>query len=241
MDFPEGAKLIWFGRNRQMDRKYLQAWRHSPLTYTKQTALDSFWNADRYEIFLGNDPDGDLFQRASQLLMTNQFYPPEVMASVSDYSLQERRVRLGDRILQRIKIFQIRQHPLLEALTVNEITEVVEEPRRVGFTYTTTRTHSEVGEWSPAIDWRADNDVVLVIQVLSRIQPNTSLLIHRFTRKFQLRAHRISIRHFVRLLFNRSATIRKAPFSTDLFPAGLLTMAVLFLLLALLGVNRQTP
>lgn len=240
MPYPESAKPVWFGRERWMDGEYLQEWRLSPITFSRNIDLDQFWNADRYEIFLGNDSSGNLFQRASRLVMTNQFYPPEVMLATSDFSLQKRQIHLGDRILQRIIVLRMFQRPVLELLTMNVITEVIEEPRRIGFTYSTTLTHSEVGEWSPTIEWRPNNDVVLVIHVLSRARPETSSFARRFTRKMQLRAHRLSIANFVSLLNNRPHPVHSAQFSADLLPASLLVTAFLLVLVTLLGVNRQS-
>jgi uncharacterized protein (UPF0548 family) len=204
MQAPLGALRIWFGREPSEDAAYLTAWRDAAITYAPATALDSSWNVDRYEVILGHDTTGALFRRAAQLVLRNQFYPQEVMTTVSDFSLEDRPVRVGDRIVQRIRIFQYNTKPILEVLTMNEITQVIDEPRQAGFTYTTTQAHSEIGEWSPRVEWRENGEVALIIEVVSRSMPGTSPLAQRLTRRLQLRAHAMSIENFRALLAGRT-------------------------------------
>lgn len=196
MQEPYGALLIWFSRSQPDDTHYLSAWRDTALTYTPDVPLDNNWNVDRYEAVLGYDESGKLFRQASQIIMHNQLYPSEVMTSVSDFGLENRPLRAGDRIVQRVRVFQYNTKPILEALTMNEITEVVNEPRRVGFTYTTTQAHNEIGEWSPRVEWRDNGEVVLIIEVISRSMPGTPSLARCLTRHLQIRAHTISIENF---------------------------------------------
>lgn len=204
MTFPAGAVPVWFGKNHQNDHNLLKEWKDAPLTYRTVEEFDPQWNVDRYEIILGNDPSGKLFERAARLALRNQFYPPEVLTSVSDFLLENRDVQVGDRVLQRIRVFQYNTLPVMEVLTLNEITSVVNEPRRAGFTYTTTEAHSELGEWSPVVEWRENGEVALVIDVVSRAKPGASPLSGWFTRKMQLRAHKLSVENFQRLLLGRA-------------------------------------
>lgn len=204
MQEPQGALRVWFGQAQSEDAQYLSTWRDAALTYAPDTPLDSSWNVDRYEVILGHDTTGALFQRAAQLVLRNQFYPAEVMSTVSDFALEGRPVRPGDRIVQRVRVLQYNTKPILEVLTMNEITEVIEEPRQAGFTYTTTQAHSEVGEWSPRVEWREDGEVALIIEVVSRSMPGSSALGRRLTRHLQLRAHTLSIENFRALLAGRA-------------------------------------
>lgn len=228
MTYPDQSVSKWFGRDRQKDSLYLQAWRDAPLTYFPREVMTPGWNVDHYEIILGKDTTGELFQKAAQLTLLNQFYPADVMTVVSDFALESRAVQPGDRVLQRIRIFQFGSQPLLETLTLNEITDVVQEPRRAGFTYMTTAVHAEVGEWSPVVEWRDNDEVVLVINVISTTRPGMSDFGRRLSRKLQLRAHQRSIQNFKALLAGRKLAkpSRQASVPADLLPVGMLAVAL---------------
>jgi hypothetical protein len=239
MNYPVGSVPVWFNRGREQDAQTLLAWRGAPVTYDPDQVVDHHWNADHYEIVLGRDASGDLFERAALLTLANQFYPPDVMVSTSDFSLEKRPVRVGDRVLQRIRLFQIAGRPVFEAMMLNEITAVAQEPRRAGFTYTTTAIHSEIGEFSPAVVWRDDGEVVLVIDVVSRPLPGVSGLARWFMRRMQLRAHRLSIQSFLALLRLQPASARRGTFPAELLPVGMLGAAFLLLLAAVLSLGRR--
>jgi uncharacterized protein (UPF0548 family) len=240
MTFPDRAVTVLFGQGRENDSLLLSLWREAPLTYSPTEDLDHNWNVDHYEIVLGRDSTGSLFKRAAQLVLTNQFYPPEVMQAVSDFSLENRKVKAGDRVLQRIRIFRLGRLPLAEVLTLNEVTQVIREERRAGFTYTTTLAHSEIGEWSPVVEWRENGEVVLVISVTSRCRPGASELSRRFTRRMQLRAHKLSIQSFRNQINGAAYPAKQAAFPADLLPVGLLAAAFFILLGAALGYNRRS-
>lgn len=175
MEIPNQAVAVWFGRKLD-DSRYLDLWREAPLTYSESQPIDSAWNVDRYEIILGRDSSGNLFDRAARLTLRNRFYPAQVMVNASDFQREDRPVRRGDRVVQRIRLLLAWNRPVLEVLTMNEITEVIDEPRRKGFTYTTTTVHSEIGEWSPVVEWRENGEVALIITVVSRTRPGASEL-----------------------------------------------------------------
>ena len=240
MIYPEKASSVWFGRGRENTLRYLELWRNAPLTYSPGQALDSNWNVDHYEVILGNDNSGDLFQRAAQLTLNIQFYPAQVMTTCSDYGREGRQVQPGDRVLQCIRLFEVARKPVMELLTMNEITEVIREERRVGFTYTTTTAHSEIGEWSPVVEWRDNGDVVLVINVTSRARPGTPLFSRRFTRRMQLRAHRLSIANFVRLIGAGPRALQNTRFSAELLPVSLLAAAFMVVIATALAVTRKS-
>jgi uncharacterized protein (UPF0548 family) len=241
MAVQNGTISVWFGRDQEKDAQYLQKWRSAPLTYSPDQEINENWNIDRYEIILGQDPSGDLFQRAARLTLRNQFYPPEVMTTVSDFSSSGRSVQPGDRVVQRIRIFQYRGRPILEVMTMNEITEVIQEPRRTGFTYTTTSAHAEIGEWSPIVEWRENGEVALVISVVSRARPGASRYSRVFSRKIQLRAHKLSIRNFLSALsgVRYSPPAARPSTAAGLLPVGLLITATLLFLYTILGFSRN--
>lgn len=231
MVYPRSGLPVLFGRGRQQDAYYLKAWRDAPITYAAESATGADWSADRYEVILGSDATGKLFEKAATLALYNRFYPREVMTAVSDYSLEGRAVRAGDRILQRVPIFEYEGRPLLEMLSMNEVSEVIQEPRRAGFTYITTAAHSEVGEWSARVEWRENNEVVLIIEVVSRVRASGLDFIQRFGRQMQLRAHRLSIENFLAQLKDEPARLSE-PFAWSLprmAPAALVLVSFLLL------------
>lgn len=231
MTFPQRAVSVWFGKARAKDAQYLQKWREAPLTYSPRQPIDSNWHMDRYETVLGRDDSGNLFRRAAELTLKNRFYPPEVLVNTSDFGLENRPVQVGDRIIQRIRLLQIGERPLWEVLTMNEITEVIDEPRRAGFTYTTTASHSEIGEWSPVVEWRPSGEVVLIIEVISRTKPGMSPFARRQSRRLQLRAHQLSIQNFVAQLKGepRPVTRQAAAIHLEYLPVGMLAAALALL------------
>ena len=242
MAVQHGAISVWFGRGRRRDAQFLQKWRSAPLTYSPEQDLDENWFVDRYETILGVDPTGVLFQRAANLTLNNQFYPPAVMTSVSDFNLVGRPVQTGDRIVQRIPVIRYRGLPILEVLTMNEITQVVDEPRQAGFTYTTTSAHSEIGEWSPTVAWRENGEVALVINVISRTRPGASRFARRLTRRMQLRAHKLSIQTFLAHLTGVPIDIPTSSFpstAASLLPIALLAAALALFLSLILWVSKK--
>src|SRR5262245_32136161 len=119
-------KLEWFG-NAQDDTRYLDRWRSRPLSYQRGQATDAAWHRDRYETALGADQGGHLFAQAADLLLRYKFYPESLLVAVSDFGLQGRRLRVGDRLVQRIHALQLPGRPLLDVLVMNEISEVIDQ------------------------------------------------------------------------------------------------------------------
>lgn len=237
MGYPSGGLAVWFGRGQQQDGQYLQAWRDAPVTYVAEEATGANWSADRYEVILGKDSTGSLFQRAAELTLHNRFYPREVMAAVSDFSQEDRTVRPGDRVLQRIPVLVYEGQPVVEILTLNAVCEVIQEPRRAGFTYVTTAAHSEVGEWSPRVEWRENNEVALVIEIVSRPRPGLPAFIQQFTRQMQLRAHKLSIQNFLAQLRGEPAA-QAQPFARAL-PKMAPALVMVIIALLLFGAYRS--
>lgn len=230
MVYPHGSLPVWFGRGHQEDAHYLKAWRNAPITYSADDATGANWSADRYEVIIGTDTTGKLFHQAAELTLYNRFYPREVMATVSDFSIEGRAVCVGDRVLQRIPLLKYEGLPLLEVLTLNEVTEVIQEPRRVGFTYTTTAAHSEIGEWSPRVEWRENGEVALIIEVISRARLSGLAIIQRLTRQMQLHAHKLCIHHFLSQIKGEAGT-RTQPFARTLPKMAPALAIITFLLL----------
>lgn len=185
----------WFPRAPD-DGRYLRLWREAPLTYQTGQAVDSTWHVDDYAVTLGSDSTSALFDRAANALMRYRFYPADVMRAISDFGLENRWVRPGDRLVQRLHIFRLRDMPLLDVVTMNEITAVVDESRRKGFTYSTTQCHAEQGEWSALINWQASGEVTLKMHAISRPGPRLPSWTHGLARRLQLRAHQRGLATF---------------------------------------------
>jgi uncharacterized protein (UPF0548 family) len=79
---------------------------------------------------------------------------------------------------------------------MNEVTAVVDEPRRRGFTYTTTQCHAEMGEWTAVVEWRETGDVTLTMRAVSKPGPRLPGFAHGLARRLQLRAHRRGLAAF---------------------------------------------
>ena len=100
------AKLNWFNDG-CCDVIYLDLWDKASLNFHPDLPIDNSWHYDHYEHIIGHDSSGQLFEAAANLLLNYQFYPTSIISPTSDFSLNERRARLGDRIVQRIHIFQL--------------------------------------------------------------------------------------------------------------------------------------
>ncbi len=215
VDYPNRALMVWFGRQPASDLDYLTAWQNAPLTCSPGQDPNLGFNVDCYEVILGRDATGDLFRRAAELTLRNCFYPPEVMSITADYDLEDRPVRAGDGVLQRITLFQANGRPLLEAVTLDRVTSVVDEPRRAGFTYVTTTAHSETGEWTPMVEWRENGEVVLLINVVSCPRLGIAGWLRYWVRGLQIRAHKLSIANFLAKLNGEEVEVPLAEY----FPA----------------------
>jgi len=202
----QGAKLILLGRNRHLDGQYLDKWRHIPLTYTSGQPVDDRFREDHYEILLFPAASSFSFHHAVNHLLRYHFYPPSVMSHVSDFSVQDRHMQPGDRIIQRIRQPFPFGLTIIEGLTMNEISDVIDEPRRAGFTYVTTAAHEEIGEWSARLEWRSDDTLMLIVHAISRTSERIPSWTMPVVRYMQKRAHHLGIAYFQTLVSQSSST-----------------------------------
>lgn len=189
------ATLTWLNDG-CCDVRYLDEWCNAPLSYTPGQPLDDTWHIDQYQEVIATDRQGKIFRRATDLLMHYRFYPTSLLSPVSDFSLQKRWLQVGDRIVQRIHLFNLFGYPLLDVISMNEISQVVSEPCRHGFTYITVDTHVEQGEWSAQVEWHTSGEIVLNIKSISRPRPSEPTRNHAFMRRLQKRAHQLGIQTF---------------------------------------------
>jgi len=193
-----GAKFVWFGQGD--DAKYLEAWQHVPLSYTPGQPVDTTFHSDHHQEVIASKADAALFNRAADLLLRYHFYPAHVMTHISDFSREDRRMRKGDRILQRIHGFRMLGYSIFDGLTMNEIWSVIDEPRQAGFTYITTQAHAEKGEWAAHLEWRDDESLMLTITALSRLARDLPVFMQNYARRVQLRAHHDGMTNFQRMV-----------------------------------------
>ncbi len=188
------AELSWFSAGRD-DARYLARWRDVPLAYRRGQDVTG-WARHHYEECLGSDDDGTRFACLADALLRYRFYPRDVMRHTSDFGIAGRRLRVGDRLVQRIPVITIFGLPGVDVMTMNEIVEVRQDDRRAGFTYITTQAHSEEGEWSVDLVRRADGTLWLTMDAVSRPSPREPRLIHPLMRYMQRRSHRRGIETF---------------------------------------------
>src|SRR5262245_39515696 len=142
----KGAKFAFFGLGRENDVRYIDLWRDVPLTYHPGQAVDDTFHSDHHETVIMPEATPRSFGNAADLLLKYHFYPPQLMQHVSDFSRENRTMRPGDRIIQRINGLALLGLPfsLADGITMNEIAALTDEPRRKGFTYVTTEAHAEM-------------------------------------------------------------------------------------------------
>lgn len=189
----------WFPKPKD-DSKFLETWGQPASNFDPEQPIDPTWHVDQYETPLGPDVDG-LFERAVHRLLRYEFYPPAVMHHTSDFARENRALRFGDRIVQRIHALP----GLLDVITMNRVTATFAEPGRVGFTYTTTDYHLEMGEWTATVvRKRAGREfggqVALLMHAISKPGPKMPLWARPFARAVQLRAHRLGMENFKKIV-----------------------------------------
>ena len=192
--------LQWFPKPQDLG-KYLDQIGQPENNFDPEQPIDNTWHVDQHEMPLGADKDG-LFDRAVQHLLRYRFYPPSVLHHTSDFAREDRILRYGDRIVQQIHILP----GLLDVLTMNRITATLAEPNRIGFTYTTTEHHLEMGEWTATVIRKRDGQVVIAMHAVSKSGPKMPWWARPFARALQLRAHRLGVDHFKNLLHESRIT-----------------------------------
>jgi uncharacterized protein (UPF0548 family) len=190
-------RLDWFPRlSTRDDSHILDQWRAARPTFHRGDELNGMaWKHDRHTHLILSQATHAQFERAARLLWRYDFYPPELMAHVSDFSRAGRPLREGDLILQRIHVMPA----LLDAVTLVRVSEVIDEPRRKGFAYVTTQAHFEIGEWWCWVERQLDDALTVNIRSISRAGPRLPGWGRGFARRLQQRAHREGLAYFAGL------------------------------------------
>lgn len=194
------AVLEWFGDG-CCDVKFLDIWNDTPRTYLSSQANDSRWQTDHYEALLSANCDQEQFQKAADLLMGYRFYPPSILTALGDFNLaDERWLTVGDRIVQRIHVIRLLGKPILDLLSMAEVSQAITEPRHCGFTCVTVAPNVVQGEWSACITWRENSDLVLKVDTQFRPSPQEPAYNRALMGHLMQKAHRSGVTHFKQLL-----------------------------------------
>lgn len=200
---PLTPRLDWFPRlSTRDDARLLDQWRAARLTYQRGDELNGMtWTHDRQTHRILPQATRTQFERAARLLWRYDFYPPDLLEHVSDFSRAGRMLREGDLILQRIHAVP----GLVDAVTLVRVSEVMDEPRRKGFAYVTTQAHFEIGEWWAWVELRLDGALAVSLRSISRAGPRLPGWQRGFARQLQRRAHREGLAYFTALSLREAA------------------------------------
>ncbi len=152
------------------DARTLDARRGEPLTFTAG-AKEAGMTVHAFERVLGYDPTGALFARAGKAILHYRFYPEHVISSVSDFGLQGRAARPGDRIVLRLHLLHALGVSWLYARALVEVNAVVDTPVCKSISYVTTRWHLARGGCRATLFWRKDGDGAVIMRVRSVEEP----------------------------------------------------------------------
>lgn len=145
---------------------------------------------------LGEDPNGDRLQAIVTRTLRGRYYPADAVRVTGRFVIENRDIRVGDRLVQQAPLFCRLGGPLLASAV--EIFIVHETSETFSFGYVTTRRHLARGMW------RADfhlHQGRLSVKVRSTSMPGSfsfwlGLPVARF---LQVRARRRAIEEFRRL------------------------------------------
>lgn len=195
------AYLDWFNR-KQRDATFLEKWQTVPITYQlqqkrmNQGSPSYHWQHHFYQRILTSNTTELVFKQAIDQLMRYQFYPARIMTHISHFSVSDRWMKLGDRIVQRIPIIRFNQQAILDVVGMTEIARVWLEPHRCGFTYVTTAKHAAEGEWTAEIHWLPNDQLQLTVSSYSRPSLHEPFWSHPFMNRLQKRAHLAGLNYF---------------------------------------------
>lgn len=187
--------LIWFSQKIDL-YALLDKWGQEGINYEPGQAVDSSWHVDGFEVTLSSSDQDTLFDRAVQRLFGYRFYPDTVLEAVADFIHDGRPPELGDRIVQRIRVIP----GVLDAITMNIVKAVWQEPDRSGFTIVTSKQQYEMGEWTASIARKPDGQISLSVKVISKPSSRLPTIAGGFARGLQKRAHRLALESFASAL-----------------------------------------
>lgn len=183
--------LVWFKQRIEL-YKVLEQWRDESSNYALDEPKDSSWFVDEFSIPLGTANDDRVFERAAIRLLRYKFYPTSVLHAAANFIRERRAPRPGEQIVQRVKVIP----GIVDAVTMNIVTDVCDEPDRCGFRIVTSNQQYEKGEWSAYISRDGDGNVELNVKVISKPATPLPFISSSFARALQKRAHRLALNSF---------------------------------------------
>lgn len=183
--------LVWFKQKIDL-AEMLEKWRGEQSNYDPDKPKDKSWYVDEFSVLLGKARDDRVFERASIRLMRYRFYPTSVLQASAAFIRERRAPRIGEHIVQRVKVIP----GLVDAVTMNIVTDVCDEPDRCGFKIVTSNQQYEKGEWSAYITRDSSGAVILNVRVVSKPATPLPFVSSSFARALQRRAHRLALNSF---------------------------------------------
>lgn len=183
--------LAWFSRKIDL-YAVLEQWCEAGSNYEPGRPVDKSWYVDRYEVALGTSDGGALFDKAVRRLFRYAFYPESFVAVAAAFIRDERPPEEGERIVQRVRVIP----GVLDAVTMNIVTSVWQEPNRKGFTLVTSEQQYETGEWTASVVRNPDGEVLLLVCAISRPSKRLPLPGRLFARGLQKHAHNLALKTF---------------------------------------------
>ena len=183
--------LAWFSRKIDL-YAILEQWCEAGSNFEPARSVDKHWYVDRYEVALGTSDEDALFDKAVQRLFRYSFYPESFVAVAAGFIRDERPPEKGERIVQRVRVIP----GILDAVTMNIVKSVWQEPDRTGFTLVTSERQYETGEWTASIARNPGGEVLLLVAVISRPSKRLLLPARIFARALQKHAHSLALKTF---------------------------------------------
>jgi uncharacterized protein (UPF0548 family) len=104
-----------------------------------------------------------------------RIFPPHIMRFNTQWELEERKIRIGDTILQQVFLPPVRMLSLKIIFGVR-INAIIQEASRVGFSYVTLEGHAEKGESTFTVE-QIDQRLIFKIHTFSEPGSRLSKLV----------------------------------------------------------------
>jgi|SRR5579862_7034966 len=154
--------------------------------------------------FLGEDLDGSGFVEVSGRMLGGRYYPPDAIDFFGPWEDEGRELKVGDRILQRARLFPFSNWPVLWAMTEVFVAERTSTTCHIG--YVTTRRHFGRGLWQARLS-RTEEGLELEVESISGPQSWLFWVGLPLGRYLQQRAWRRAILEFARIVEGSSVQV----------------------------------
>jgi len=195
--------LVWFSRKVDL-YAVLDEWRAAHRNYQPGDFDGDSWHVDRYDVLLCNADNGALFDIAARRLFRYAFYPETFVTVEADFIREDRPPEAGERIVQRVRIIP----GIVDAVTMNIVESVWQEPDRQGFTLVTSERQYERGEWTASVARNPGGEVLLQVRVVSRPSQRLPLPARVFARALQKHAHELGLKRFAGAVRSKNPDVR---------------------------------